>query len=100
MIAWQICANIGGYNRVTHCSHSVSSELYPLDKNDDPPMMPHLHVTTPRHHAGVPTPAGSVDRPIRAFLNGESHGQDVLGALYGAAAEEPIPERLRALLKN
>ncbi|HWB48154.1 MAG TPA: hypothetical protein VG651_03515 [Stellaceae bacterium] len=42
---------------------------------------------------------GSIDRRIRAFLNGESHGEDVLGALYGAPAAEPIPERLRALLK-
>ena len=100
MVAWQICANIRGYNCVTDCSHSVISELYPLDKTDDPPMMPHLHVTTSRRHAGVTTPPGSVDRRIRAFLNGESHGQDVLAALYGGAAEEPIPERLRALLKN
>jgi len=41
----------------------------------------------------------SVDRRIRAFLNGESHGEDVLGALYGSVADEPVPERLRALLK-
>jgi hypothetical protein len=43
---------------------------------------------------------GSVDRRIRAFLAGESHGQDVLGALYGGIADEPIPERLRALLRR
>jgi hypothetical protein len=41
----------------------------------------------------------SVDRRIRAFLNGESHGEDVLGALYGDVANEPVPERLRALIK-
>ena len=42
---------------------------------------------------------GSVDRRIRAFLNGEGHGEDVLGALYGRVADEPMPERLRAILK-
>jgi hypothetical protein len=49
-------------------------------------------------------PAGSslgfVDRRIRAFLAGETHGEDVLDALYGRVADEPIPERLRAILKH
>jgi len=48
-------------------------------------------------------PAGDRDGPvacrIRAFLDGQTHGEDVLGALYGGVADEPIPERLRALLK-
>ena len=54
----------------------------------------------------VPTQAtlagsvGSIDRRIRAFLNGEGHGEDVLGALYGRVADEPIPERLRTLLRG
>lgn len=43
---------------------------------------------------------GSIDRRIRAFLNGESHGEDVLGALYGHVADEPIPEGLRALIRR
>ena len=64
-------------------------------------MMPHLRIaTTTRSHAAAASPRGSVDRRIRAFLNGESHGEDVLGALYGGVANEPIPERLRALLKR
>jgi len=42
---------------------------------------------------------GPVDRRIRAFLSGESHGEDVLHALYGNVVDEPIPERLRAILK-
>jgi hypothetical protein len=41
-----------------------------------------------------------VDRRIRAFLAGETHGEDVLDALYGHVADEPIPERLRAILKR
>lgn len=50
-----------------------------------------------------PLPAhsrGSVDRSIRAFLAGETHGEEVLGALYGHVADEPVPERLRQLLKH
>jgi hypothetical protein len=43
---------------------------------------------------------GSVDHRIRAFLSGETHGEDVLGALYGGAADEPIPTRLLAILKR
>jgi hypothetical protein len=44
--------------------------------------------------------AGSIDRRIRTFLNGESHGEDVLDALYGHVADEPIPARLRAILQR
>lgn len=42
----------------------------------------------------------SIDGRIRAFINGESHGEDVLRALYGDIADEPVPERLSALLKR
>jgi hypothetical protein len=44
--------------------------------------------------------SGPVDRRIRAFLSGETHGEDVLQALYGNVADEAVPERLRALLKR
>jgi hypothetical protein len=43
---------------------------------------------------------GSVDRRIRAFIAGKSHGEDVLDALYGDVADEPVPARLLALLKR
>jgi hypothetical protein len=69
----------------------------PVDKPDRP-MMTNLKIATPRTRS-----AGShcsIDRRIRAFLNGEGHGEDVLGALYGHVADEPVPERLRALLGN
>ena len=72
----------------------------PLDKPNKA-MMPHSQTITP----SPSTPAfggarNSVDRRIRAFLNGESHGEDVLGALYGGIADEAIPERLRRLVKG
>jgi hypothetical protein len=72
----------------------------PLDKPEDPTMMPNLQIATTRNHSVGGNSHGSIDRRIRAFLNGESHGEDVLGALYGRVADEPIPERLRVLLKH
>ena len=51
-------------------------------------------------HYDISTGRGPVDRRIRAFLSGETHGEDVLHALYGSVADEPIPERLRAILKR
>jgi anti-sigma factor NepR-like protein len=52
-------------------------------------------------HPTVAAHAGyRIDRRIRAFINGESHGEDVLRALYGDVADEPVPERLRTLLKR
>jgi len=53
-----------------------------------------------RHQAAAGHGGYSVDCRIRAFLNGESHGEDVLKALYGDIADEPVPERLRGLLRN
>ena len=71
-----------------------------MDKPDDEAMNTKLQTTISRPHNGAAGSHGSIDRRIRAFLNGESHGEDVLGALYGRVADEPIPERLRALLRN
>jgi hypothetical protein len=34
------------------------------------------------------------------FLNGRTDGQALLEALYGATAEEPVPERLLALIRE
>ena len=45
------------------------------------------------------SPPHSVDNQIRAFLAGDSHGEDLLHAIYDHVLDEPVPERLRALLK-
>jgi hypothetical protein len=37
---------------------------------------------------------------IEHFLNGRTDGQALLDALYGAAAREPVPERLLALIRE
>jgi hypothetical protein len=71
-----------------------------VDKPDRPKMPNYAISETSRAPNATHGPRNSLDRRIRAFLNGESHGEDVLGALYRHVAEEPIPERLRGLLKN
>ena len=41
----------------------------------------------------------SVDSQIRAFLAGESEGEELLHSIYDHVLDEPVPERLTALLK-
>jgi hypothetical protein len=41
---------------------------------------------------------GSVADRIAAFLDGRTHGEELLHELYDYVLEEPVPERLRALL--
>jgi hypothetical protein len=52
-----------------------------------------------RHQSADAGARGSIDRRIRAFINGDSHGEDLLQALYGDVADEPVPEHLTALLR-
>lgn len=40
----------------------------------------------------------AIDRQIRSFLNGDDDGRELFLGLYGDVADEPIPERLSALL--
>ena len=42
----------------------------------------------------------SADARIRAFLAGETDGEDVLHEIYDHLLDEPIPESMRALLKR
>jgi hypothetical protein len=37
---------------------------------------------------------------IRRFVNGETTGRDVLGALYDHILDEPVPQRLKDLLRK
>ena len=41
-----------------------------------------------------------VDRDIRDFLDGRNDGADLLHALYDHVLDEPVPERLKALLRS
>jgi Anti-sigma factor NepR len=50
---------------------------------------------------GIPDPRSpywSLERRVRAFLDGKTHGEDLLHALYDHILDEPVPERLLALL--
>jgi hypothetical protein len=42
----------------------------------------------------------SLRERMLAFLNGETHGEELLHMLYDHVLREPIPERLRALLRG
>jgi hypothetical protein len=41
-----------------------------------------------------------IDRDIRDFLAGRNGGKDLLHALYDYVLDEPVPQRLRAVLKR
>ena len=42
----------------------------------------------------------STEREIRDFLDGKTDGGDLLHAMYDHVLDEPVPERLTALLKR
>jgi hypothetical protein len=45
-------------------------------------------------------PQSSIERQIRAFLDGKTHGEELLHRLYDHILDEPIPERLNAVLRG
>jgi hypothetical protein len=47
-----------------------------------------------------PIVRSSADARIRAFLAGQTDGEDVLHEIYDHVLDEPIPESMRALLKR
>jgi hypothetical protein len=68
--------------------NTISSEAKP-----EPKAVPTL--------CGLPQPAvapTSVVDQITAFLDGRTHGEDLLHELYDYVLEEPIPQRMRAVL--
>jgi hypothetical protein len=42
----------------------------------------------------------SLDGKVNDFLDGKTHGEELLHALYDYVLDEPIPERIRSLFKN
>jgi hypothetical protein len=41
-----------------------------------------------------------IDRQIRAFLDGDSDGSELLRGLYDDSVDEPVPARLAVLLRR
>jgi len=48
--------------------------------------------------AGEATPPVAVGERIAAFLDGTTHGEDLLHELYDHVLDEPVPPRMLALL--
>lgn len=42
----------------------------------------------------------SVEDQIAAFLDGRTHGEELLHALYDHVLDEPIPPQMKALLRG
>jgi hypothetical protein len=88
-----------GYSLVTRCSHS-ELEIGTTVSKAKRPMQHNLKLALSSYSSASSDGCDPVDRRIRAFLAGQTHGEDVLEALYGHVADEPVPERLRALFKS
>ena len=74
---------------------NVTKENRPLQES---PLVMNLAVKC--NYAESIIPVRSVDSQIRSFLNGENDGEAVLHAIYDHVLDEPVPERLKALLKR
>jgi hypothetical protein len=45
-------------------------------------------------------PAPELESELRAFLDGRTHGEGLLHALYDHVLDEPVPQRLRNILNE
>jgi hypothetical protein len=59
-----------------------------------------VHLAVQRLHVEPRIPPKSTDGEIRDFLNGETNGARLLHAMYDHVLDEPVPERLLALLRG
>ncbi len=64
-------------------------------RSDIKPTAPASPVLYDKASAGSPAAAR-----IAAFLDGRTNGEDVLHALYDYVLDEPVPERMQALLRK
>jgi hypothetical protein len=71
--------------------NTMSSEAKPAFKA--------VSISTPRGVLQPPIVSRSVAYRIADFVDGRTHGEDLLHELYDYVLEEPIPQRMRALLK-
>src|SRR5881398_617731 len=102
--------NCMGQSAVTVCSRCVIREIPGVTKAEIPapivtkkPSKRELTMNLALRSIPVQQiqiQVSSVDSRIRAFLAGDTNGEDVLHELYDDVLDEPIPERLRAVLKR
>jgi hypothetical protein len=59
-----------------------------------------MFLAAKRRHVEPIIGKSPVDRDIRNFLDGKNDGEDLLHALYDHVLDEPVPERLKALLRR
>ncbi len=59
---------------------------------------PPLPMTLPSDVLALET-TDTVEKQILDFLEGRTHGEDLLHALHDYVLDEPIPERMRALFQ-
>ena len=59
-----------------------------------------MHFAAKRRQVEPRLVAKPVDRDIRDFLTGKTDGENLLHALYDHVLDEPVPERLKALLRR
>jgi hypothetical protein len=101
-----------GMSGVTNCWHFVISETPDVSEpgasppnataTDPEPREKYLAMYLAVKHLTVEPRIASwlVDRDIRDFLAGRNEGEALFHALYDHVLDEPVPERLRALLKH
>jgi hypothetical protein len=57
-----------------------------------------MHLAQNRPPIESQTAKSSIDCQIRDFIAGRTNGEGLLHALYDHVLDEPVPQRLRALL--
>jgi hypothetical protein len=53
-----------------------------------------------RRRAALRVAVSPVERDIRDFLSGKNDGENLFHTLYDHVLDEPVPERLKALLRR
>ena len=52
------------------------------------------------NHLPSPDEPDPVEKQILDFVEGRTHGEDLLHALHDHVLDEPVPERMRALFRT
>jgi hypothetical protein len=78
----------------TPAPSTTKADLRPREKDRAMPLAVKRRAVESR------TAMSSIDRDIRDFVAGRSNGESLLHILYDRVLDEPVPQRLRALLER